>query len=401
MKTALHSINIKRNVRPLLLLFSFLMVSALGFAQVTKTSTGTAWATAANWSPAGVPAAGDNIIINSGMTAPATAITIGNLTVNGGFTFTMAAGNITVNGNTQINGTLADNSSTGTNSFLGTFSVAAGGNYTTTSTSPLIFGGNISNAGTFNRSGAGAVNFADSLSINGPNAIILGGGNITIDADMVVTNNAVLTLSGTLNGANANSSFFNSTGATINYSGATLMASGFFDASATNNTVNYASTPNQTVRSTTYHHITFSGGGTKTIPDLVVNGNFTRSAGTLTFSASTLTFEGSTSNNLTLTGGTVTFPNTIINKPGGVLTIVPGGAITSTFASVSIPAGDLAFGTTATTIRINGDLAGAGSISMTGAAHTLRLFGVNNAIGTLNSGTSTVEYGAAGDQNVF
>lgn len=401
MKTTPNPNRIKRSSRHILLLFSFLLVSSLGMAQVTKTSTGTAWATAANWSPNGVPAAGDNIIINSGMAAPATAITIGNLTVNGGFTFAMAAGNVTVNGNTQINGTLSDNSSTGTNSFLGTFTIAAGGNYTTTSTSPLVFGGNITNSGTFNRSGAGAVNFTDSLSINGPNPVILGGGNITVDADMVVTNNTALTLAGVLNGANASSSFINNTGATLNYSGATLMASGIFDASSANNTVNYAGA-SQTIRSSTYHNIGFSGSGTKTVTDIVVNGNFTRTASTLSFTgASTLTFEGSSSNNLTLTGASVTFPNTIINKPGGSLTMVSGGATTSTLASLSIPAGDLAFGATANTVRVNGDLAGAGSISMSGAVHTLRLFGVNNAIGTLNSGTSTVEYGAGGDQNIF
>ncbi|MFN5371374.1 MAG: beta strand repeat-containing protein, partial [Bacteroidia bacterium] len=406
MKTTLNLLRAIQLPRKSFLLIATLIISTLSFAQTIKTSTGTAWATAANWSPAGVPAAGDHIVINSNMTAPATAITLGNLTVNNGFTFTMAAGNVTVNGNTQINGVLADNSSTGTNAFLGTFSIAAGGNYTTPSTSPLVFGGNITNAGTFSRTGAGAVNFVDSLFINGPNAVTLGGGNITIDADMVVTNNTALTIAGVLNGANASSSFINNTGATLNYSGANLMASGIFDASSGNNTVNYAGA-SQTIRSATYHNIGFSGSGTKTFTDIVVNGNFTNTLTTgtsLSFTgASTLTFAGSASNNLTLTGASITFPNIIINKPGGSLTIVSGGTgtTTSTLASLSIPAGDLAFGATANTVRVNGDLAGAGSISMSGAVHSLRLFGVNNAIGTLNSGTSTVEYGAAGDQNIF
>jgi hypothetical protein len=138
------------------------------------------------------------------------------------------------------------------------------------------------------------------------------------------------------------------------------------------------------------------------VTDILVNGNFTRTASTLSFTgASTLTFEGSNAANLTLTGATYTFPNVIINKPGGSLTLIPGGPITSTLASLSIAAGNFNMGSTANTVRVNGDLAGAGSISMTGANHTLRLFGVNNAIETLNSGTSTVEYAAAVDQNIF
>jgi fibronectin-binding autotransporter adhesin len=384
------------------ILLVFMMLSSLGFSQVTKTtvSAGT-WNTPARWSPAGVPAAGDNIIIAHAITADV-AITMNNLTVNSGATLTMQGLNVTVNGNTQINGTLADNNNAGTNAFAGTFNITAGGSFNTTSTSPLLFGGNISNAGTFNRTGAGNVNFSDTLSINGPNAVVMGGGALTVDADVVVTNNTILSISGVLNGATATSSFINSTNATLNYSGATLMASGLFDASALNNTINYSGGGNQTVRSSSYHNIGFSGGGTKTVTDIVVNGNFTRTASTLSFTgASTLTFEGSNAVNLTLAGASYTFPNVIINKPGGSLTLVPGGTTTSTMASLSIPAGDFILGSTAHTVRVNGDLAGAGSITMAGANHSLRLFGVNNAIGTLNSGTSTVEYAATVDQNIF
>ena len=63
-----------------------LMGVSASFAQVTKTSTGSAsWGIASTWSPSGVPAAGDHVVIAAGHTVTLTAnvSTTGNLTVNG------------------------------------------------------------------------------------------------------------------------------------------------------------------------------------------------------------------------------------------------------------------------------------------------------------------------------
>ena len=60
---------------------------------VTKTSTGTTWGLAANWSPSGIPAAGDYVIINSNMSTDlSSTAAIHGLRVNSGFTFTIGVG---------------------------------------------------------------------------------------------------------------------------------------------------------------------------------------------------------------------------------------------------------------------------------------------------------------------
>jgi hypothetical protein len=391
--------NLSASIR--LMLIMLLMLSGWNAsAQVTKTSASAGnWSTI-TWSPAGLPAAGDHVIIAHAVTANV-AISVGNLTVNSGSTLTMSNQNVTAAGNTIINGTLADNNAAGTNTFSGSFTVGATGNFTTTSTSPLVFGGNISNSGTFNRSGAGAVTFTNSLSMGGPNVIALGGGTATLAADAVVTNNGSVTFLGTINGTNTGSTWINAASSSLAINGTTPMATGTFDVSATLNNVTYGGA-NQTIKSATYFNIIFGGSGTKTIPDIVVNGNFSRNAGTLAFSGSSLTFESSSSAILSLVNASVTLPNVVINKPGGVLTINPGGAVTTTMASLSVSDGDFNLGSTNTTVRVNGTLAGSGTIDMSSASgHILRLFGTSNNIASLLGTSGTVEYAATGDQEVF
>lgn len=397
--TSLSLGNLSASVK-LSLVMLLMLVGWNASAQVTKTTASAGnWSTI-TWSPAGAPAAGDNIVIAHNVTANV-AVTMNNLTVNSGVTFTMSGSNVTVDGNTQINGALADNNNAGINTFAGTFTVAGTGNFTTTSTSALNFGGTITNSGIFNRTGAGLFSFNNTLDLNGPNPIVLGGSTGTIAAGVTVTNNTTTTITGTINGATAGSTWINSVNSTLNINGTTPMTTGVFDASATPNTVNYGGA-SQTIRSATYHNIIFGGSGTKTIPDIIVNGNFTRAAGTLSFSGSSITFEGSNSANLTLSNVAVTFPNFVINKPGASLSIVPGGTIITTMTSLTVSDGDLNFGTTNTTVRVNGDLSGFGGINMTGATgHLLRLFGPNNAIGSLTAIGGTVEYAAATDQNIF
>ena len=63
-----------------------LMGVSASFAQVTKTSTGSAsWGIASTWSPSGVPAANDHVVIAAShtVTLSAAVTTTGNLTVNG------------------------------------------------------------------------------------------------------------------------------------------------------------------------------------------------------------------------------------------------------------------------------------------------------------------------------
>jgi autotransporter-associated beta strand protein len=131
----------------LLLLFMFFIVYSAG--AVTKTSTGTGlWNTAATWSPSGVPAAGDEVIIASGHTVTLDVNTVNNLlslTVNSG-------GTLSITGNRNI--------------FATTFTIAGTFNYTGSGSinSTTI---NINTGATFNSiNGTGTIT-ATTLNING------------------------------------------------------------------------------------------------------------------------------------------------------------------------------------------------------------------------------------------
>lgn len=77
---------------------------------VVKTSTGAEWATAGNWSPPGVPTAGDEVIINTNMQVSTSAVcnslTINNsrtLTLNSTRSLSVGAGGIIINGTLTVN----------------------------------------------------------------------------------------------------------------------------------------------------------------------------------------------------------------------------------------------------------------------------------------------------------
>jgi uncharacterized repeat protein (TIGR01451 family) len=103
------------------------------------------------------------------------------------------------------------------------------------------------------------------------------GGNVTIQSGIAVTNNGVVTIQNSLDGADGTASFINGTGATLSVAG-NLMTTGTLNAAATGNTVTYNGL-NQTVFNATYHHLvlTAASPGAKTMPifPLTVNGDFT------------------------------------------------------------------------------------------------------------------------------
>lgn len=93
--------------------------------------------------------------------------------------------------------------------------------------------------------------------------------NISLANGIVLTNSGTVSLDGNLLGGNSSSGWINSTGAVFNVSGA-MLATGNLNASAPNNEINYTSTLDQTIKSTTYDKLVCSGGGIKTF-----NSNFT------------------------------------------------------------------------------------------------------------------------------
>jgi hypothetical protein len=383
----------------------------------------------------------------------------GNLIVNSGNTLNLGNGAVTITGTSSISGTVQDNgSTTALNTFNGEVTIHAGGilqilngvsvspiafnsNVTNagslllTSTSGAItFNGNVTNTGTFSRGNStpttanmtfgGPFTFSSTNNITsyGPvvvsaNGSITGSGSFffngtfTISSNITMTNEVAMSVTGNLNGSNAGSTFINAANASLTYTGTNLlMGSGVLDASASNNTINYNGA-NQTIKQGTYYHIGFGGSGTKTFAtDIIVNGNFTRSAGTMVFNAGqTTTFASGSTANFTAGNTSFTFQNVVINKSGGSLTIVPGGAVTTTCGTLTVTAGSLNLGTTNTTLLVSGDLSGAGNLDMSGATHQVTLNGVNNNIGSLtsnpNTGLGTITYNRGGttnqDQNIF
>lgn len=388
-----------------LILFSFLMAFVIheSFGQTTYTSTTAGnWSTVV-WSPVGTPGPGDNVIINTNVTAN-TVVEINELTVNTGRTLTLNAFNFTVNGAISISGVITDNNNGGQNAFNGTLSVSSGATFTSTVSSNYIFGGDIVNNGTFTKNNTGSSTFDASLSISGSGTLSFTGA-VIIASDAVVTSTAdVVVVSGTLNGSNAGSTWINDAGSSFDYKNATEpMVAGSFQASGLGNSVNYSGV-NQTIKSATYHNLILSGSGTKQIPDVTIGGNFSRTGVTINFTGSTIIFTGPSPATYTYSGGQ-TFPNVVVNKAGSSLTFAPSGSLTTTFGSLTVSSGTLNMGTTANTLTIQGDLSGAGSINMSGANHTMNLGGASSAIGSLitaaATGSSTINYNRAGDQSML
>ena len=186
------------------------------------------------------------------------------------------------------------------------------------------------------------------------------------------------------------------------------MSGGVLNVSANPNTFIYSSNSGtQNVKETTYHNLTFSNSAARNVPNITVNGNFLRSGGGIVASSSTWTFE--TANAATFSPvGSVSFPNIVVNKAGGSLTLTPSAiSQTTTMLSLTVGAGSLAFGSSfTTTLTLTDNLSGAGTLDMSSiAGHTLNLGGATNVIqnylAPAATGSSTVNYNRPGDQTMF
>lgn len=212
----------------------------------------------------------DNFTISGNLTMPDGNGTIGraNLTVSG--TTTIASGR-----------SLTLNNNTGVKTFVGKITVEGSGSWTSTTVSTaanLIIRGGIdvqnaagsfsAGAATFNTNsqtieGAGALSFADAVTISGA---------ITITN----TNTAGVTFNNTVDGSAGGSTWRNE-GVTYYQPSATTqpMNTGTLHASTSGNDFYYSRAGNQDIKAITYHHLHITGGsGTKSLLGATtVNGN--------------------------------------------------------------------------------------------------------------------------------
>jgi len=396
LKKPLHQVN-------LLLLFLAFITSGVLTAQTTYTSTAnTNWSTM-TWSPAGTPGVGDNVIINHNVTADAT-VSINNLTLNASRTLLTTSSNFTVNGTSSISGTFRDNANGGSIIFIDATTIAASGRIDNISsiTGDVEFRNGISVAGTIALQNASEAKFSiASQTISGGGAITIA--NITVQGDIVLTNSStnasgIICTEG-LDGTSSNSTFTNAASATLTYRGSNepMSTAGSLNVLSNNNTVNYNGSV-QNIKSTTYWNLSFTAAGAKTIGNVTILGSMNRTNGTLTFTG-VQTFSGSVVASL-ITNTALVFDEILVSKAGSTLTLSNNNITTN---KLTISAGTFSFGNSARTVTLTDDLAGAGIINMTGAAHILNLGGANNTLGSLlsNNIVSRINYNRTGDQEMF
>jgi hypothetical protein len=197
------------------------------------------WSAAASWSPAGVPAAGDNVTIQGGqvITINAGPIACNNLTISGTLNWTSAktlsvggslllasGGSITgtatgvlniagtfsttagvqtigqnamtVTGATGLNGVLTFSSATGAQTFSGTVGMNNGSAINFSAARTVAFGGAVSTSGMVTISGAaiGTLNMGSTLNVASGSVLNIGNTNLTVSGattdagDIVFTN---------------------------------------------------------------------------------------------------------------------------------------------------------------------------------------------------------------------
>ncbi len=286
--------------RGLLVMF---MVTALAptLYAVTKTSTGNGnWSASATWSPSGVPATDDDIIIRSGDIVTVDGsytcnnLTIGNNTnADGILQITSASNSLTITGDLQINPlsknkTFTLDAGPGTININGTFSVWG-------------YGPSSSLSGI--QVGSGTINVTPAITIsNSKQSIIFtGAGTITFNGAYTNQVAGLVTFAGcTVNYKNSvtissTASNWNGKGTAVFWNGSSITPS----ASVTFNNIQINTSASVTLNSAagavsvTGSVMLESGSVFTTNKDIEVNGDWTNNGGTFSGTNDTLTLNGS------------------------------------------------------------------------------------------------------------
>jgi hypothetical protein len=246
-----------------------------------------------------------------------------DVTINAGHTITMS-GDHGVAASLVINGTAYWSQSRSTDVGTGRVTINSGGNITDaangvlTSTGGLTINAILSSANVtivLNKNEKDDDKDKDEQTSS--EQTVTGSGALArLEVNTSVTNNGTLKVGTSLSGSGA---LINA--ATLEISGASTIAA--LNAGMTGNTVIYSGNSAQSIKASsadnTYHHLTLSGSGYKTAPDmLILTGNFTNNGTFTPESDSTVSFVGSVSQSIS--GNTLfnhlTFANTA--DPGTV-----------------------------------------------------------------------------------
>lgn len=369
------------NKNKILAICIIVLISFIKLNAVIKTSIGSGnWNVDGTWDPSGVPGVNDTVIIASGHT-------------------------ITMNGNPGscyrliIDGTANWTTVLTTNVGAGGIVINAGGDITGTVNGVLTSTGGLTINSILTSNTVGiTLQTTVGQTIAGTGSLAV----LTINA--TATNTGTLTVRTTLGGS---STLTNGVNATLNIGAATVSPT--LTATANPNIVRYYGTTAQTVKGTTYHHLTIDKPGqTATLgAATIVNGDLAITAGTLSVSTYTLSVGGNLVVNGTLSGsGTITLSGagTTIDGTGlvthtGSITIsgnktIPAGANLTFSGTLSINTGITV--TNNGVITANGNITGGGATAtwVNASGSTLNVGSAILATGTLNANAvpNTVNY---------
>lgn len=253
-------------------------------------------------------------------TAASSSVTVNNNLVVSAGTLQTGTANLTVTGTSSITGTMDDNSTTGTVAFTGGVTLNSGGTWTSTGNESYSFAGGLTiDSGSTFTSGSGTYTFQT-------NAQTLGGTKTGVTITNVTNNIS----SG--NGLTLEDDGISITTLTQGTSGVLTIPSTVptittLTATASPNTVQYTGS-GQTIKGTTYHHLTTNSGSTNTLgAATIVNGTMTVSGGafaTADYSLSADTMAVSGSATVTLGSSTITLTGT-----GTAWNYTSSGAVTA------------------------------------------------------------------------
>ncbi len=215
----------------------------------------------------------------------------GNLSISAG-TLQISTLELVVTGTTSITGTIDDNSSSGYSTFFGGVTINNGGTWTSTGNSGYAFRGGLTvNSTSSFTSGTGLYTFeSNAQTIGGTQAF-----TITSIWNYIDTGSGL-----TFSGANPTvTNLIQTANSVLTFSGTVPTITNILDATASGNTVHYTGST-QTVKATTYHHLTINSSGTATLGGTTIaNGTLTLTAGTLDAGNNNITADNFSSSNST------------------------------------------------------------------------------------------------------